>query len=60
MILYVGASYVNIFYMIRSDGRYPTADRELCTNIAAMWITLGILVGALFQLGFFETIYSDK
>ena len=36
-----GASYVNIFYMLLHDDKYPARDRELCINITAMFITLG-------------------
>lgn len=36
-----GASYVNIFYLLLNDDKYPTNDRELCINIAALFITVG-------------------
>ncbi|WAR03849.1 CLN3-like protein [Mya arenaria] len=35
-----GASYVNIFYLLLHDKAYPDTDRELCINIAALFITL--------------------
>lgn len=36
-----GASYVNIFYILLNDDKYPEKDRELCINIAALFITVG-------------------
>ena len=47
LMIYVGllggASYVNIFYLLLHDGKYPENDRELCINIAAVFITFGKL-----------------
>ncbi|KAK3103540.1 hypothetical protein FSP39_019999, partial [Pinctada imbricata] len=36
-----GASYVNIFYLLLNDSRFPDKDRELCINITALFITAG-------------------
>jgi hypothetical protein len=36
-----GASYVNIFYILLNNSKYPEKDRELCINIAALFITVG-------------------
>ena len=45
LMIYVGllggASYVNIFYLLLHDSKYPEKDRELCINIAALFITFG-------------------
>ena len=37
-----GASYVNIFYLLLHDNKYPSEDRELCINIVGLSITLGM------------------
>ena len=36
-----GAVYVNIFYMIRTDSKYPDGDREMCANVASIFLTVG-------------------
>lgn len=45
LMIYVGllggASYVNIFYLLLHDSKYPEKDRELCINITALFITFG-------------------
>ncbi|KAK7491428.1 hypothetical protein BaRGS_00017257 [Batillaria attramentaria] len=60
MMVYVGllggASYVNIFYMILHEPRYPDRDRELCVNITAMFITLGIVFGTCIETALFTTV----
>ena len=58
-MLIAGASYVNIFYLLRTKDKYAT-NRELCINTCAMWNTFGILLGSLFELALFKTIFSDK
>lgn len=55
-----GGSYVNIFYLLRTDSKYPTKDRELCINVSSLWITLGILLGTSLPLPLFQTIFKDK
>ena len=52
-----GASYVNIFYLLRTDSRFPEADRRLCINLTQISITLGILSGTLLEL---LTIYLES
>jgi len=44
-----GASYVNIFYLLLHDDKYPEEDRELCINITALFITFGIVGGTVFE-----------
>ena len=36
-----GAVYVNVFYMIRTDCKYPDEDREMCANVASIFLTIG-------------------
>lgn len=45
-----GAMYVNVFYLILHDPDIPEEDREMCINLTAIFITLGILVAAGFVL----------
>lgn len=49
-IPYAGAAYVNIFYLLRTEARFPEADRQLCINLTQLSITLGILSGTLLEL----------
>lgn len=54
-----GASYVNIFYMLLNDTSFPSQDRELCINITAMFITLGIILGTGIETLLFTTVLKD-
>ena len=45
-----GASYVNIFYLLRTEPKFPDPDRQLCINLTQISITLGILSGTLLEL----------
>lgn len=45
-----GASYVNIFYLLRTDPKFPDKDRQLCINLTQISITVGILSGTLLEL----------
>ena len=45
-----GAAYVNIFYLIINDQRIMGRDKDLCVNITAMFITLGITLACAFIL----------
>ncbi len=36
-----GTVYVNIFYMIRTDSKYPEGDKEMCANVASIFLTVG-------------------
>ncbi|XP_063400661.1 battenin-like [Mytilus trossulus] len=54
-----GASYVNIFYLLLNDDKYPTNDRELCINIAALFITVGIVSGTAVETLLFQTALKN-
>lgn len=54
-----GASYVNIFYLLLHDNKYPDKDRELCINIAALFITFGIIGGTALETLLFSTILKN-
>ncbi|XP_060607372.1 battenin-like isoform X4 [Ruditapes philippinarum] len=58
LMIYVGllggASYVNIFYILLHDDKY-NIDRELCINIAALFITFGIIGGTALETLLFST-----
>lgn len=45
LMIYVGllggASYVNIFYLLLHEDKYPEEDREFCINIVSLFITGG-------------------
>lgn len=45
LMIYVGllggASYVNIFYLLLHEEKYPEEDREFCINITSLFITGG-------------------
>ena len=45
----VGASYVNIFYQLRTEAKFAR-DRQLCINLTQISIPLGILSGTLLEL----------
>lgn len=45
-----GASYVNIFYRFLHDDNFLERDRELCINLATIWITAGITLASLFTI----------
>ena len=60
LLMLKGASYVNIFYLVRTDDKYPEKDRELCTNIVGMSISIGILLGTGLPIPLFKTIFADK
>ena len=59
LMIYVGllggASYVNIFYILLNNSKYPEKDRELCINIAALFITVGIISGTGLETLLFHT-----
>ena len=63
MMLFVGllggASYVNIFYNLLHDDDYPEEDRELCINIAALFINVGIMLASAFSLVMAETVWKN-
>lgn len=46
-----GAAYVNIFYLLLNDTKIgEKKDREICINIAAIAINVGITLSSLFVL----------
>lgn len=51
-----GASYVNIFYCLLHDEKYPEKDKEFCINIVAIFITLGIVLGTAAETILFNTV----
>jgi len=53
-----GASYVNVFYLLLHDNSIQETDKELCINIAAFSITIGITTAALFTLLMDNTFLS--
>lgn len=63
LMIYVGllggASYVNIFYLLLHDSKYPEKDRELCINITALFITLGIVGGTALETILFNTALKN-
>jgi hypothetical protein len=54
-----GLSYVNIFYLLRSEPKYPDKDRELCNNIAGIWVNVGILLGTASLVPLFDTVMKS-
>lgn len=54
-----GASYVNIFYILLNDEKYPDKDRELCINVAALFITVGIVSGTGLETLLFQTALKN-
>ncbi|KAL5007642.1 hypothetical protein ScPMuIL_016448 [Solemya velum] len=54
-----GASYVNIFYRLLNEESYSGKDRELCINIAALFITVGILFGTGFETIMAATAFKN-
>ncbi|XP_071956769.1 battenin-like isoform X2 [Antedon mediterranea] len=55
-----GAVYVNVFYMLLNDDKYPRDDRDLCTNIAAIFITMGISFSCITQTALLNTVFNTK
>lgn len=46
----VGASYVNVFYLLLNDKTMSDRDREICINITAAAVVIGISSAAAFTL----------
>lgn len=63
LMIYVGllggASYVNIFYLLLNDEKYPDEDRELCINITALFVNLGIVLGTGLETALFNTALKN-
>lgn len=51
-----GASYVNTFYTVLHDQEFPHDDKEMCVNIAGIFIDIGIVAGAGLETILFTTI----
>eukprot|EP00026_Physarum_polycephalum_P009750 Phypoly_transcript_09884.p1 GENE.Phypoly_transcript_09884~~Phypoly_transcript_09884.p1 ORF type:complete len:452 (+),score=46.46 Phypoly_transcript_09884:157-1356(+) len=45
-----GGSYVNIFYLVLNDPKILASDRELCVNITAIFVNVGITLSSAFIL----------
>lgn len=45
-----GGSYVNIFYLVLNDPLIAPIDRELCVNITAIFVNVGITLSSMFIL----------
>jgi len=45
-----GGSYVNIFYLVLNDPKIKPSDRELCVNITAIFVNVGITLSSAFIL----------
>jgi len=45
-----GGSYVNIFYLVLNDPNITSLDRELCVNITAIFVNVGITLSSVFIL----------
>lgn len=63
LMIYVGllggASYVNIFYLLLHDDKYPEEDREFCINITSLFITGGIVLGTALETVLFNTVLES-
>ncbi|XP_078332911.1 battenin-like isoform X1 [Crassostrea virginica] len=63
LMIYVGllggASYVNIFYLLLHEDKYPEEDREFCINITSLFITGGIVLGTVLETILFNTILES-
>ncbi|XP_033095577.1 battenin-like isoform X2 [Anneissia japonica] len=55
-----GAVYVNVFYMLMHDPKYPREDRDLCTNIAAIFITMGISFSCITLTALFNSVLKEE
>jgi len=54
-----GAMYVNVFYIVLHDEKYPNEDRELCVNITAFAQTLGIASASVLDIIFSKYVWPD-
>uniref|UniRef100_K1PV41 Battenin n=1 Tax=Magallana gigas TaxID=29159 RepID=K1PV41_MAGGI len=63
LMIYVGllggASYVNIFYLLLHEDKYPEEDREFCINIVSLFITGGIVLGTALETVLFNTVLES-
>ncbi|KAH3744853.1 Succinyl-diaminopimelate desuccinylase [Pelomyxa schiedti] len=54
-----GAMYVNVFYLILHDAKYPDKDRELCANITIFAQTIGITCASLIDIVFDNFLWPE-
>ena len=49
-----GAMYVNVFYLLvqKDANPIPEEDRELCINLVATFMTVGIVTSSIFEIIF--------
>lgn len=63
LMIYVGllggASYVNIFYLLLHEDKFPEEDREFCINIVSLFITGGIVLGTALETVLFNTVLES-
>lgn len=55
-----GAAYVNIFYKLVRDPNIGDQDKELGINIAAIFINIGIVLSAIFEIVADDTFLADR
>ena len=51
---------MNVFYQLLNDESIQENDRELCVNIAAIAINVGITLSSVFTLIMDETIFKEN
>lgn len=58
--LFGGACYVNVYYQALNDNSLNKEDKELCVNIIALHVTIGIMCssGAILLLD--QTLWKDQ
>lgn len=54
-----GSSYVQVYYLILSDKTLTEEEREMCVNICAIGVTIGITSASLFIMLLNSTLYND-
>jgi hypothetical protein len=45
-----GAMYVNTFYSVMADHNIASEDKEMCVNLLSLFVNVGIISSALFDL----------
>ena len=63
MMVYVGllggAMYVNCAYSLLSDKEINNKDRELCMNLMALWVNMGVTMSSVVEVITDNTVFSD-
>jgi battenin len=54
-----GAMYVNVFFLLVEED-YEASDKELGINITALFINLGIVFAAIFNIVMDKTFFADE